>query len=817
MKIRNILTLTAIFLLNFAYGDEKVTPKEDKRYVFAHYMTCFSASPEFYTREIKLAQQYGIDGFALNCGEWMAPGKDGKNKRTRYVRNAENLFEQAKQLDSGFTLFMSPDFAGGAIKKWTMLNLIDMYKRFEKHPNIFRYRGKPFFSGYSGKPEQYAPPIKQMRKDGHDFWLVPKASTPGWKMGWSMESTLHLLGDDSPFDGLFNFACDGTTRNIISNNSIGRRATLMEDKIYMAGVCPAYNSPNLRDFRGVSGYSAQWDALINDGADLVEIVTWNDYAEDSNLMPFRWYHSKSGKAVNKEYFDRDESYLDVTSYYIKKYKNKKAPEITQDRMYFTYRNRSKDKVKLWDRKTKKWVDLRFTKHPYDQIHDDVRDSIYVTIFLTEDADLTVKTGSKSKEFKMTKGISHCEVPFDPGTPQFILKRNGKDIINVYGRKEIIDKVTKENSTKGYHLANRTWTTGAIAGTPFKTINLPGNGVKIGPENKEFEAKVSGIDSSPYNFRITYKNTNPTESRLTLYCDGAPDAEGRQLFYFPLFLPPTGGEFRTVSFIWTIWKNTSKLKICFDESTDDKDLIGKGHNDIGSATIKTIELIKVKPFKAIESNLTIPELVEIPEGSFSMGSNSTEYDEAPAHKVNISKFAIGKYEVSNEEFEQFRPEHKKHRDGFSWRDKEAVIYVSWKDAASYCNWLSEKYGLEKVYDEKSWSMNRKANGFRLPTEAEWEYAATGRGENRIYPWGNEAPAPDKGNFMLEKSLETDPLLPATTQKGVMIVGRYPKGASRDGVMDMAGNVTEWCSDYFNPYTPEEKTDPCDQKKSNHRGT
>lgn len=784
---------------------------EKDRKVFAHYMTCFSSQPSFYKREIQLAQHYGIDGFALNCGEWLKPAKDGEGKptKTRYVVNAERIFEQAKELDSGFKLFMSPDFACKPMKERAMLNVTDMYTRFEKHPNLFHYRGKPFYSGYSGSPKQYAPPINKLRAEGHDFWLVPKGSTPGYKMAYSMESVLGLFRNNSPLDGQFNFACDGSVRNIVSNNSFGRRATLLDDKIYMAGVCPAYNSPNLRDFRGVAGYCEQWQGLINDGADLVEIVTWNDYNEDSNLMPYRWGFGNN--ATQKAYFDRDESYLDVTSFYISYFKNGIAPEITQDRLFFSYRTRTKHQVKVWNDETGKWVDIRFDKCPCDQLHDDVRDYIYVTGLLTADADLTIKIGRIEKSFKLRKGLSSCKLPMQPGVPQFILKRKGKEIINVSGRKTIIDKITKDNSIKGYHLAYRTWTSGAVAGAPYVVLDTKDTKIEKG---KSLELKVPKLETATYNFRITYSNPTDSETRLSLYSDGAAGAESKQPFYFPLFLPPTGNEFKTVSFLWTQWDNASKFKITFD-NTDDSKLIKRGYQDIGSAIIRKIELIKVKPFKAIQNNKKITEMLEIPGGSFMMGSNSSDSDEAPEHKVTISPFAIGKYEVTNEEFEQFRPEHKKQRDGFSWRDKEPVIYVSWKDAASYCNWLSKQYKLTPVYNEKTWQANMKADGFRLPTEAEWEYVATGRGENRIYPWGNEKPTPDLGNYMLDKALADNPVLNATTKAGVIVGGTYPKGASRDGVMDLAGNVSEWCSDYFNPYTPDAKTDPCDQKKSNYR--
>jgi formylglycine-generating enzyme required for sulfatase activity len=192
--------------------------------------------------------------------------------------------------------------------------------------------------------------------------------------------------------------------------------------------------------------------------------------------------------------------------------------------------------------------------------------------------------------------------------------------------------------------------------------------------------------------------------------------------------------------------------------------------------------------------------------FRLGSDTEKFDEKPARQVTLSPFAIGKFEITNAQYEQFKPDHRKFRDEYSWRDADPVIYVSWNNTAQYCNWLSTQAGLDPVYDEKTWMMKPGANGYRLPSEAQWEYVASGRGEGWKYPWGNEEPTPDRGNFSLEKSLDLDDALHAHGVQSATPVGSYEKGASKDGVMDLAGNVSEWNGDVYDTYPATPGTDP-----------
>jgi hypothetical protein len=135
-------------------------------------------------------------------------------------------------------------------------------------------------------------------------------------------------------------------------------------------------------------------------------------------------------------------------------------------------------------------------------------------------------------------------------------------------------------------------------------------------------------------------------------------------------------------------------------------------------------------------------------------------------VTIKPFKLSPFPVTNQEYEVFDPSHRKRRDKLSDLDSQPVVYVSWEEAFSYCKWLSKKAG----------------RTYRLPTEAEWEYAASGGGK-RKYPWGNEDPDEQRANYYDAHLDKTSP------------VGSFHKGMTQEGLYDMAGNVWEWSSDWY----------------------
>jgi formylglycine-generating enzyme required for sulfatase activity len=162
------------------------------------------------------------------------------------------------------------------------------------------------------------------------------------------------------------------------------------------------------------------------------------------------------------------------------------------------------------------------------------------------------------------------------------------------------------------------------------------------------------------------------------------------------------------------------------------------------------------------------MVLVPAGEFTMGSDEGDDDEQPVHRVVLDSFYLDTFEVTNGRFAKFVAAIQSEPPwGFADQEtpvvdaERPVRWVTWLEATGYCLWA----------------------GKRLPTEAEWEKAARGT-DGRVYPWGNDPPTAVQAVFGLKEGAET-----------ASPVGDHPQGRSPYGIHDLAGNLYEWVSDWY----------------------
>lgn len=234
-------------------------------------------------------------------------------------------------------------------------------------------------------------------------------------------------------------------------------------------------------------------------------------------------------------------------------------------------------------------------------------------------------------------------------------------------------------------------------------------------------------------------------------------------------------------------------------------------------------------------------IHIPPGEFTMGSTDGLPNEQPVHKVNLDGYWMGKYPVTVGQFRKFVNETGYITDAEkgqgSWQywegrwivrldgnwkntyfdqgENHPVVSISWNDASSYCRWIADKLGLP----------------IQLQTAAQWEKGARGADE-RIFPWGNEIPDGTRANYAdinfwnkYDNSRPADKIVDDGYVE-TSPVGSFPAGASPYGLLDMAGNVWEWCYDVYdddyysvsprkNPTGPQDTGEP-DQERVDRGG-
>jgi glucan endo-1,3-alpha-glucosidase len=385
-------------------------------FVFAHYMVCYADygdSVSGFMRDIQDAQAAGLDGFALNCGEWNGPD-------WYYQSRVQMMYQAAEQLGTGFKLFFSVDESNTN-------DIVAMLSSQAARSNSFRYQGKLVVSTSGQNSVNWQNSVFQpLTNAGINVFFVPYfLPENGNPVNYSSISNL-LAEYNSFLNGLYYFAA-GLVSTITNDNMAYGQACKNAGKLFMGGYSPTYwgcaqptAGRQYFETQGGEGTIAQWMWIITNQPDWVEISTWNDFNESTySLAVTNPAQYESELQIPCRYSHA--GYLELSKHYIAWYKTGQEPPINQDALFFFYRTHSTNLVAL-----------DTNDIPVTAFNGDVQDVIYTTVFLTSPAQLVIASGNGLTTNSLPAGISSQRAAFAPGAQKFTLLRAGSNVFSVQG-------------------------------------------------------------------------------------------------------------------------------------------------------------------------------------------------------------------------------------------------------------------------------------------------------------------------------------------------------------------------------------------------
>ncbi len=418
----SVVRLIAIGLFLAAFGAGPALSDAKPRLVFAHYMVCCpragpNVTVEDFEAEIREARAVGIDGFALNCGEW--------NTRADYPNNSKMLFEAARRVGPEFKLFFSADQSG----QLTPGEAADMVVSYRAHPNQLRRDGKVVLSSFVGNSEWVdAVRAKVRERVGDEIFVVPFFFPPS---GNALPNGIEIrtLAERNPgIDGFFYFGASGNADQLARSIRSNAAEWARHGKLFMAGVTPYYRGlrGNYRIFesQGYEGLMKQWMAAIETDTEWVEIVTWNDWAEATYIAPLTALNPTSRTMELWGRLLTHQGYLEASRYFIDWFKTRREPPVRREQLFFAYRLHPKNAFGQADPLVARNARPNGANLLADQVH--------VFVLLQHPAVLILRNGPETYRRPLSAGMNFVSVPLTPGDVAFALLRDGVVIAEMKG-------------------------------------------------------------------------------------------------------------------------------------------------------------------------------------------------------------------------------------------------------------------------------------------------------------------------------------------------------------------------------------------------